>query len=205
MSNSVQYGFFVDTSICSGCKTCQVSCKDRSELPVGINWRRVFEFGGGQWQQNADNTFEQNVYGYYASIGCNHCSHPVCVKSCPTGACHKRKVDGLVHIDQAVCIGCQSCSRACPYGAPQFDTQRGVMTKCDGCFDRIGSGRKPTCVESCPLRALDFGPIEELRAKYGSNADIAPLPSASITNPNLVIKVNANAQAGAKLLNDAEV
>lgn len=205
MSNKVQYGFFVDTTKCSGCKTCQIACKDRGELPVDVNWRRVYEYGGGQWQHSANNTFEQDVFSYYVSVACNHCSHPVCVKACPTGACHKRAADGLVHINVSLCIGCQSCARACPYDAPQFDQAKGVMTKCDGCFDRIEKGRLPICVDSCPLRALDFGSMEQLRQKYGENADILPLPSSSVTNPNLIIKVNVNERSDGRILNKHEV
>lgn len=66
------------------------------------------------------------------------------------------------------------------------------MTKCDGCYERIAEGKKPICVESCPLRALDMAPIEELRAKYGELAEVAPLPASHFTHPNIVIKPNAN-------------
>jgi len=205
MTDKIQYGFFVDTTKCTGCKTCQVACKDRSDLDLGVKWRRVYEYGGGSWTENADGTYGNNVFAHYTSISCNHCSHPVCVKACPTGACHKRKSDGLVHIEANLCVGCQSCSRACPYDAPQFDSERGVMTKCDGCFERLEKGLNPTCVDSCPLRALEFGPIDELRKKHGDNADIQPLPSSDITSPNLIIKVNRNAQPGGKILNEFEV
>ncbi|QIZ78258.1 4Fe-4S dicluster domain-containing protein [Ferrimonas lipolytica] len=234
MTEQVQFGFFIDTTKCTGCKTCHVACKDDNSrlatgsiLPDGSNeptnlmpvegkWRRVYEFGGGTMGTNGKGAFTgfSGVFSYYASIGCNHCSHPVCVQACPTGACHKRQKDGLVHIDQNVCIGCQSCERACPYDAPQFDNDRGVMTKCDGCYDHIdtdlsiplASRRKPHCVESCPLRAIDFGTIDELRALYGSNADIQGLPSSSITDPNLIIKVNPVSGKGtASHLNPFEV
>lgn len=81
-----------------------------------------------------------------------------------------------------------------PYGAPQFDEVKGHMTKCDGCYERVAEGKKPICVESCPLRALDMAPIEELREKYGTLAEIAPLPSAKYTHPNIVLKLNANSR-----------
>ena len=68
------------------------------------------------------------------------------------------------------------------------------MTKCDGCYTRVADGKKPVCVESCPLRALDFGPIEELRKKHGKLAEVAPLPQASKTQPNLVLVVPAQAR-----------
>jgi Fe-S-cluster-containing dehydrogenase component len=107
---------------------------------------------------------------------------------------HKRSEDGLVIVDQDVCIGCQHCSNACPYGAPQFNKQKGYMTKCDGCYERVAQGKQPICVESCPLRALEFGEIEKLREKHGVNADVAPLPSSHLTLPNIVIELNKNSK-----------
>ncbi|MGL5905565.1 MAG: 4Fe-4S dicluster domain-containing protein, partial [Shewanella sp.] len=92
----------------------------------------------------------------------------------------------------------------------QIDRERKVMTKCDGCFERIAQGRQPICVESCPLRALDFDTMDNLRKKYGEgDGHIAPLPSSSITNPNLIIKANihgrpAGSNEGA-ILNPSEV
>jgi anaerobic dimethyl sulfoxide reductase subunit B (iron-sulfur subunit) len=210
MTQETQLGFYFDSSKCTGCKTCHIACKDRmvgitrnkddvstqgvSALP-GMLWRRVYEYGGGTWEQNSDESYEQNIFAYYASIGCNHCNEPVCVKACPTGAMHKRKEDGLVLVQESLCIGCESCSRACPYDAPQIDIERKVMTKCDGCSDRLAEGKKPICVESCPLRALDFDTMENLRAKYGNgDGHFAPLPSESITSPNLIVKASRKAQ-----------
>ncbi|MTI15347.1 DMSO/selenate family reductase complex B subunit [Sansalvadorimonas verongulae] len=182
-----QLGFYVDTSKCTGCKTCQLSCKDDNQLPVGVNWRRVYEYGGGNWEENNDGTFSQDVFTYYASISCNHCARPACTKACPTGAMHKRPEDGLVLVDESVCVGCRYCEMACPYGAPQYSEEKKHMTKCDGCYDRLAQGLGPICVESCPLRALEFGPIEELRAKYGDRANVAPLPDPTLTHPSVVI------------------
>ena len=189
-----QYGFYVDTSKCTGCKTCQLACKDDNELPVGVNWRRVYEYSGGDWQQNEDGTYTNNVFAYYMSISCNHCAEPACTKACPTGAMHKREQDGLVAVNEEVCVGCRYCEMACPYGAPQYNSVKKNMTKCDGCYDRVELGKKPICIESCPLRALDFGPIDELRATYGVQADIAPLPSSSLTKPSVIIGTCRNSR-----------
>ena len=189
-----QYGFFVDTSKCTGCKTCQVSCKDKNDLPVGVNFRRVYEYTGGDWEKQINDTWKQNVFAYYVSMSCNHCSNPACTKACPTGAMQKREQDGLVVVDKTLCIGCRYCEMACPYGAPQYNPETKVMSKCDGCFELLAQNKKPICVSSCPLRALDFGPIDELRAKYGALADIAPLPNSELTKPSLVICHNRHAK-----------
>ena len=106
---------------------------------------------------------------------------------------HKRE-DGFVVVDEDVCIGCRYCHMACPYGAPQYNETKGHMTKCDGCYDRVAEGKKPICVDSCPLRALAVGPIDELRKKHGDLAAVAPLPRAHFTKPNIVIKPNANSR-----------
>ncbi|QJT25011.1 dimethylsulfoxide reductase subunit B [Aeromonas media] len=183
-----QYGFYIDSSKCTGCKTCQLSCKDNKDLDVGVNYRRVYEYAGGNWVKDGE-TWQQDVFSYYLSIACNHCSEPACTKVCPSGAMRKRE-DGFVVVDTETCIGCKYCSMACPYGAPQYNAEKGHMTKCDGCYERVADGKQPICVESCPLRALEFGPIEELRAKYGVLAEAAPLPAAALTKPNIVIKPN---------------
>ncbi|EHC84854.1 Anaerobic dimethyl sulfoxide reductase chain B [Salmonella enterica subsp. enterica serovar Uganda str. R8-3404] len=114
-----QYGFYVDSSRCSGCKTCQVSCKDNKDLDVGPKLRRVYEYGGGSWVKEGE-SWHHDTFTYYLSIACNHCDEPVCVSGCPTGAMHKRKEDGLVVVDDSVCVGCRYCEMRCPYGAPHY-------------------------------------------------------------------------------------
>lgn len=187
---SQQYGFYIDTQRCTGCKTCELACKDFKNLSTDVHFRRIYEYAGGDWTEQ-NGAWQQNVFSYYLSISCNHCDDPACAKVCPSGAMHKRE-DGFVVVDESVCIGCRYCHMACPYGAPQFDAEKGHMTKCDGCFERVVEGKKPICVESCPLRALDFGPIDELRAKYGNINEIAPLPPAHYTKPNIVLNLNNN-------------
>ena len=188
-----QYGFYIDSARCTGCKTCELACKDYKDLTPDVSYRRIYEYAGGEWQPNG-NTWQQNVFAYYLSIACNHCADPACTKVCPSGAMHKRDADGLVVVNEDICIGCKSCAMACPYGAPQYNAEKHHMTKCDGCHERVSQGKKPICVESCPLRALDFGPISELRAKYGALAEVAPLPPARYTVPSIVINPNPKAK-----------
>ena len=187
-----QLGFHFDANMCTGCKACQVACKDKWDLEVGVTWRRVAEFTGGDWTVNADGTFSQTVSSYYTSVACNHCEGAPCIDVCPTQAMTRRE-DGLVIIDEDACIGCRYCEWTCPYGAPQFSAKLGIMTKCNGCYDAVDAGLSPACVGACPSRALEFGDIEELRAKYGTLAEVAPLPEASLTRPSLVITPHRNA------------
>lgn len=135
-----QYGFVVDVSRCTGCRTCAVACKDAHNLPVGLNLRRVLEEASGSWRQDRmTGAWHQDVRAWYVSIACNHCENPACVKVCPTKAHYKRAEDGLVVIDRDKCIGCGMCAQACPYGAPQLDF-RGSFEACG-----IGGTRPQSC------------------------------------------------------------
>ncbi len=195
MATFTQVGFYVDQARCTGCKACQIACKDKHDLPVGVTWRRVAEYAGGSWQADpgAGTFAPAGLFSYYTSVSCNHCADPICVEACPSKAMHKGD-NGIVSVDASVCIGCRYCEMACPYGAPQYDADKGVMTKCDFCADRLAADQSPACVEACPSRVLDFGEISELRAKYGDRAGFAPLPDPKITRPNLVISPHPKAQ-----------
>lgn len=188
----VQYGFLFDASLCNGCKTCEMACRNAYHLGTTPSFRRVFEFTGGTWGA-CDGGYAQDVFAYNISVSCNHCDDPACEQVCPSGAMRKGD-DGFVVLDSNVCIGCRNCSYACPYGAPSYSEALHRMRKCDGCRDRVAEGMSPICVEACPMRALDFGPIDTLRAEACACGDVAPLPSASYTRPNLVIKPHPNSK-----------
>jgi anaerobic dimethyl sulfoxide reductase subunit B (iron-sulfur subunit) len=189
--------FYFDASSCVGCKTCQVACKDKNNLPLGVRWRRVYEYAGGAWVPHGDQMQPSNVYAYTLSVACMHCQSPLCVEACPAGAMTKR-ADGIVLIDADKCIGCRYCEWACPYGAPQFDEARGVMTKCDMCQDLLAQGQNPVCVDACPLRALQVGELSELQAQHGVVNAMEPLPSGSLTAPALVLTPHRHAQPSGK-------
>ncbi len=179
-------GFYFNAERCTGCKACQVACKDKWDLKTGVTWRRVVEYSGGNWVANTDGTYTQNVFAYYVSVACNHCENPLCLDVCPANAITKRE-DGIVIINQDACIGCRYCEWNCPYGAPQFDEEQGVMSKCNMCYDAVDAGESPSCVAACPQRALYFGDLDELRAEHGDLAGVAPLPDPDITQPALVV------------------
>ena len=174
-------GFYFDMSACIGCKTCQIACKDKNDLPIGVNIRKVTCFETGVYP---------NVGVYHYSGSCNHCSNPKCVKGCPTGAMHVAK-DGTVQNAAEKCIGCRYCTWNCPYGHPQFNEELGKIQKCDGCKDLREAGENPVCVDACPMRALHWGNLDELKKEFKIEdvaVELPSLPHPSITLPSLLIK-----------------
>ncbi len=192
-----QYAFHINSAQCGNCKACQIACKDKNNLPVGIRWRRVWQYGGGGWTKNGQVWQPSGVFNYSMSVSCMHCENPACVNACPASAMYKRP-DGVVLVNQDACIGCRYCEWACPYGAPQFNEAKGVMTKCTFCEDLLAQGQNPACVDACPMRAIEFGELAELRAKYGNAMDIEPLPASWMTNPAVVIAPHRNAQVSGR-------
>ncbi len=192
-----QYAFHINSAQCGNCKACQIACKDKNNLPVGIRWRRVWQYGGGSWTKNGQVWQPSGVFTYSLSVSCMHCEDPACVNACPAGAMTKR-ADGIVLVNQDNCVGCRYCEWACPYGAPHFDQAKGVMTKCTFCEDLLAQGQNPACVDACPMRAIEFGELEELRAKYGNLMDVEPLPASWMTHPSVVITPHRHAQASGK-------
>ena len=184
----MQYGFYFDGTRCTGCKTCMLACKDVKDLTSEQAFRQVYAFEANEGFSADDaGCWMQTGFTYYVSSACNHCAEPACVAVCPQGSMTKHDETGLVYNDPEICIGCGMCADACPYGAPQVDTEIMKSIKCDGCHERVEAGELPMCVQSCPQRALEFGDIDELRAAHGDTVAIAPLPDPSQTNPSVCI------------------
>ena len=183
-----QFGFYFNAKRCTGCKTCMLACKDYRNLDASVSFRQVYEFVGGSWSKDERGCWAQDCFAFYVSSACNHCASPACMEVCPTGAMGKNEL-GLVSVDEHRCIGCGYCALSCPYHAPKVDRTVGHSVKCDGCSQRAREGSAPVCVEACPLRALEFGPISDLRARHGRVADMPPLPDSSKTAPNLVLSL----------------
>jgi len=177
-----QYGFFIDQSRCIGCNSCTIACMQWHEIPPGtVKWMRVY-----QWEKGAF----PNVKLHIMPVPCYHCETPVCVKACPNGAIYKEEKHGAVLVDPDKCTGTRKCWKACPYGSPQFQgDEPGVkMSKCNMCIERLEQGLKPICVLSCSMRALEFGPLDELEKKYGNLKRLEDMPKESITGPTVVFK-----------------
>jgi len=177
-----QYGFFVDLSRCIGCNVCVIACKQWHDISPGPRkWIRVY-----QWEKG---TFP-NTRIHILPIMCYHCENPVCIKACPNSAIYKEEKYGAVLVDSDKCKGTRKCWLACPYSAPQFegDESGTMMSKCTMCIDRLEQGLKPICVLSCSMRALEFGPFDDLVIKYGNLRSIGDMPRDSITRPAVVFK-----------------
>ena len=173
-------GFYFDVNKCIGCRTCHLACKDLHDLNLGPILRTVRNFEVGRYP-DAD--------GYRYSGACYHCGNAVCTDICPTGALF-RADDGTVQLNTDQCIGCMFCADNCPYNAPKLDEDKGVASKCDSCKALRDTGANPACVDSCLMRCLEFGDLDELQAKHGPGLfnELPILPSAGTTQPRVLIK-----------------
>jgi anaerobic dimethyl sulfoxide reductase subunit B (iron-sulfur subunit) len=179
-----QLAFFIDTTRCTNCKTCEIACKDANDSAVGRRMRRVRTFEGGEFP---------SVFAYNISMSCNHCEDPACVRQCPARAYSKRASDGIVIHNPEKCIGCRYCTWVCPYGAPQYDATEGRVRKCNLCVDELDRGATPICVSSCPLRAIEIGFLDEITQRPGTTLNILSTPSAEITRPSIRLRIRKQA------------
>lgn len=149
-----------DVDRCVGCHACTVACKVMHEMPVGRYWNRVLRIGPNPKEGGSGNW--PDVEMYFLNLSCQHCATPECVSVCPTGATTKAE-NGTVQIDPNVCIGCESCIPACPYGVRYLNEDTGVVEKCNLCQDIIDSGEVdlPRCVSQCCGMARWYGDLDE--------------------------------------------
>lgn len=151
-----------DATLCVGCRSCEVACKEWNELPLDSEppndltadtWTLI-----KQYQDGADKSFRK--------LQCMHCLHPACVSVCTVGALRKTEAGPVVY-DAGKCIGCRYCQYGCPFGVPKFewDEPLGLIGKCTFCADRIADGLMPACADACPVGALSFGTRVEMLEK----------------------------------------
>ena len=159
----VQYAFHLNGGICTGCKTCQVACKETYKLPVNNLYRKVYNYQGGSWKPTeAGHYVPEGVFGYFVSLACNHCTNPACVANCPTGAMQKDEETGIVLVNAEDCIGCESCLTGCPYGVRQLNPKTNTIEKCTLCFQRKNDENwVPACVHNCCCGARTFGDLDD--------------------------------------------
>jgi Fe-S-cluster-containing dehydrogenase component len=138
------YALIIDTTKCVGCGACRTACNLRNKLPGEASYIHILSKGEG-----ADRKF--------LPIQCQHCAKPPCASVCPTKATYRREEDGVVLINEKLCVGCKYCELACPYQARIFDEKRGVADKCWLCLDLVQAGGMPACVDACVLGARLFG------------------------------------------------
>jgi len=165
-------GLVIDLDVCVGCHACAVICKEWNTGGYGAALSDQDPYGdpSGTWL-NRIHTFEAGQGAAARTVhfpkSCLHCDDAPCVPVCPTGASYKRGQDGIVLVDEDICIGCGLCAWACPYGAREMDRAEGVMKKCTLCIDRIydqeleEADRVPACVRTCPASARHFGDLAD--------------------------------------------
>jgi formate dehydrogenase iron-sulfur subunit len=171
-------GFFTDTSICIGCKACEVACKEWNAVPEdglslsGMSYDNTVALGASTWRHVA--FIEQpvsvaadgagGVRWLMASDVCKHCTESACLDVCPTGALFRTEF-GTVVVQDDVCNGCGYCVGACPFGVIARREEDGGAHKCTLCYDRLGAGMEPACAKACPTESIQFGPLDELRER----------------------------------------
>ena len=139
-------GFLLDLHRCVGCAACVLACRIENGRVETAAWRRVLPLN-----------LRRHPGGptYFLSVACHHCEAPACLRGCPSGAYEKRP-DGIVMHREERCLGCRYCEMTCPFGTPQYDRAKGVVSKCHLCAPRVDAGRPPACVAACPTGALRY-------------------------------------------------
>jgi formate dehydrogenase iron-sulfur subunit len=177
-------GFFTDTSVCIGCKACEVACKEWNQVPedgllfTGDSYDNTGGLGANTWRHVAfieqdrplrvdEGTDDGDGFRWLMSSDvCKHCTHSACLDVCPTGAIVRTEL-GTVVVQEDVCNGCGYCVPACPFGV--LDRREieddGRVWKCTLCYDRTREGMTPACAQACPTESIQYGPLDELRER----------------------------------------
>ena len=186
-------GFFTDTSVCIGCKACEVACKEWNRVPgdglafTGMSYDNTAGLGADTWrhvafieqrrpiapgggQNGAAGDARDGLRWLMASDVCKHCTQAACLDVCPTGALFRTEF-GTVVVQEDICNGCGYCIPACPYGVIDQRKGDGRAWKCTLCYDRLGAGMTPACAHACPTESIQFGPLDELRERAARRLD----------------------------------
>ena len=175
-------GFFTDTSVCIGCKACEVACKEWNGVPedglefLGQSYDNTGALGANTWRHVAfieEKMPAQNggdIRWLMSSDVCKHCTSAACLEVCPTGSLIRTEF-GTVVVQQDICNGCGYCVTACPFGVIDKREDDGRVWKCTLCYDRISDGRQPACAQACPTQSIQFGALDDLRQRAASRVD----------------------------------
>jgi formate dehydrogenase iron-sulfur subunit len=168
-------GFFTDTTVCIGCKACEVACKEWNQLPAtnggantlsGDSYDNTRRLDGTHWRHvRFVEQFDQSrVNGRWLLMSdvCKHCVRAGCMEVCPTGAIIRTEFDTVV-IQSDACNGCRDCIGACPFGVIGINPVSGTAQKCTLCYDRLRAGLEPACSKACPTDSIQFGTVADLR------------------------------------------
>jgi formate dehydrogenase iron-sulfur subunit len=161
-------GFFTDTTVCIGCKACEVACKQWNQLPqdglsfTGMSYDNTVQLGATTWRHVA--FVERPGSWLMLSDVCKHCHRAGCLEACPTGAIVRTEFDS-VFVQPDICNGCGYCVVTCPFGVIDRNEVDGRAAKCTLCYDRQKGGLEPACAKACPTDSIQFGLVEDLRTK----------------------------------------
>jgi formate dehydrogenase iron-sulfur subunit len=172
------YGFFTDTTLCIGCKACEVACKEWNNLPAdqigltGHSYDNTGALSANSWRHVSfiEHAVRDDVATPFQSGWlmmsdvCKHCHNAPCVEACPTGALFRTEFDTVV-VQQDICNGCGYCVPACPFGVVDISTLDGKAHKCTLCYDRLKGGLEPACAKACPTDSIQFGEVTELEQR----------------------------------------
>ncbi|HEY6838860.1 MAG TPA: 4Fe-4S dicluster domain-containing protein [Geobacteraceae bacterium] len=199
-------GMFVDTTICTGCKACQVACKEWNGLapepkhfgqvtgkpyPVAVNFTgnsydNTGALSATDWRhvRFIEQFDEKRTAGrwLFSSDSCKHCNDAGCLNACPTGAIIRTDLGNVV-VQQDVCIGCKYCVPSCPFGVIAFSEKSGTARKCTLCNDRIHNGLGTACAKACPTGSISFGDVTALKKR--ADARLAQLRGLGMTGANI--------------------
>jgi formate dehydrogenase iron-sulfur subunit len=174
---STTTAFLTDSTLCIGCKACEVACKEWNGVEEdGLNWSgfsydNTGSVGHSTWRhvKFVEHAPEPGFGGnanpsswVFSSDVCKHCENAGCLEACPTGAIVRTEFGG-VYVQPDVCNGCSYCVVACPFGVVQRNLEDGRAFKCTFCYDRQKVGLQPACAKACPTESIKFGEIEQLK------------------------------------------
>jgi formate dehydrogenase iron-sulfur subunit len=202
-------GFYTDTTVCIGCKACQVACHQWNGLPAelaeqptattsgkslpitGNSYDNTGSFSDVHWRhvkfiEQSTRPDRSDLRWLMMSDVCKHCVNAPCLEVCPTGAIIRTEFDS-VYIQQAACNGCRACVSACPFGVIHMggaeNAGQGTAKKCTLCYDRLQNGLQPACATACPTESIQFGPIEDLKKR--AQQRVADLKASGQTKAQL--------------------